>query len=48
MIEPSSSALPWLSAGSLLLILGVLIRFRGWTFLLAGYDGSSSIPDDVV
>lgn len=48
MIEPSSGALSWLSVGLLLLILGVLIRFRGWTFLLAGYDESSSIPDDVV
>jgi len=48
MIEFSSGSLPWLAAGILLLILGVLIKFRGWLFLLAGYDESSSIPDNVV
>ena len=48
MIEFSSGTLPWLAAGILLLILGVLIKFRGWLFLLAGYDESSSIPDNVV
>ncbi|MFA9518424.1 hypothetical protein ACERIT_14630 [Halopenitus sp. H-Gu1] len=48
MIEFSSGALPWLAAGILLLILGVLIKFRGWLFLLAGYDESSSVPDNVV
>jgi hypothetical protein len=48
MIELSSGALSWLAAGLFLLILGVLIRFRGWLFLLAGYDESSSVPDDVV
>ena len=48
MIEFSSGTLPWLAAGILLLILGVLIKFRGWLFLLAGYDESSSVPDNVV
>jgi uncharacterized membrane protein YidH (DUF202 family) len=48
MIELSSGGLEWLASGSLLLVAGVLIRFRGWTFLLAGYDETSSVPDDVV
>lgn len=48
MIELSSNAFQWLGVGVLLTIVGVLIKFRGWTFLLAGYDKSSSIPDDVV
>jgi hypothetical protein len=28
--------------------LGALIRFRGWTFLLTGYDEPSGASDDVV
>jgi len=28
-------------------VLGALIRFAGWTFLLAGYDETSPVPDDV-
>lgn len=48
MIELSSGTLSWFAAGILLLILGVLIRFRGWLFLLAGYDESASVPDDVI
>ncbi|GAB6862510.1 hypothetical protein ACFR97_17105 [Haloplanus litoreus] len=43
-----STALQWLSAGLVLLIAGVLIKFRGWTFLLAGYDETSPVPDEVV
>ena len=43
-----STALQWLSAGLVLLIAGVLITFRGWTFLLAGYDETSPVPDEVV
>jgi hypothetical protein len=43
-----STALQWLSAGLVLLIGGVLIKFRGWTFLLAGYDETSPVPDEVV
>ncbi|QGX93757.1 hypothetical protein EI982_02595 [Haloplanus rallus] len=48
MIELSSGTLLWFAAGILLLILGVLIRSRGWLFLLAGYDESASVPDDVI
>jgi hypothetical protein len=48
VIELSSSALEWLAVGSLVTIAGALIRFRGWTFLLAGYDESSSVPDNMV
>jgi hypothetical protein len=40
--------LEWLGVGGLLTIVGALIKFRGWTFLLAGYDETSPVPDDVV
>jgi len=43
-----STALQWLSAGLVLLIAGVLIKFRGWTFFSAGYDETSPVPDEVV
>lgn len=29
-------------------IRGALIRYRGWTCLLAGYDETSRVPDNVV
>ena len=41
-----SAALQWLGVGVLLVILGGLIRFRGWTFLIAGYDETSPVPED--
>jgi len=44
----SSEALEWLAVGGLLIIAGVLIKFRGWTGLIAGYDETSTVPDDVV
>jgi hypothetical protein len=48
MLESSSSAGPWVSAGILLVIIGTLIKFRGWTFLVAGYDEFSSVPANTV
>jgi hypothetical protein len=48
MIEFSADALEWLAVGTLLAIAGALIKFRGWTFLLAGYDETAEVPDDVV
>jgi hypothetical protein len=43
----ASKTVEWLVAGGLLTVLGALIRFRGWTFLLVGYDETSRVPDDV-
>ncbi|WP_240728566.1 class I SAM-dependent methyltransferase [Halobellus limi] len=43
----ASKTVEWLVAGGHLTVLGALIRFRGWTFLLAGYDETSRVPDDV-
>lgn len=44
-----SLAVEWFAVGALLAVLGALIKFRGWTFLLAGYDQSTSpVPDDVI
>lgn len=48
MLGLPSPALEWLGVGALLVVLGALIRFRGWTFLVAGYDATSPLPDDVV
>lgn len=38
----------WLATGAVLTAAGAMIKFAGWTFLLAGYDESSSVPEDVV
>ncbi|WP_081927086.1 hypothetical protein [Halobellus rufus] len=44
-----SLAIEWLASGALVTIFGALIRFAGWTWLLAGYsESTSSVPDDVV
>lgn len=48
MIELSSGALEWLAVGSFLVAAGALIKFRGWTFLLAGHDETAPIPERVV
>jgi len=48
VIDSSAPAVEWLAVGGLLTVVGALIRFRGWTFLLAGHDGTSPVPDDVV
>ncbi|WP_257301086.1 DUF3784 domain-containing protein [Haloarchaeobius sp. FL176] len=48
MPVPESTAVEWLAAGGIVTVGGILVRFLGWTFLLAGYDGQSAIPDDVV
>ncbi|MFB6083358.1 MAG: hypothetical protein ABEJ94_03840 [Halorientalis sp.] len=39
-----SIAVEYFGAGALLLVFGYLIRFREWTFLLAGYDETSPVP----
>lgn len=40
-------SIEWLAVGGLLTALGALIRFGGLTFLIAGYDETSSVPEDV-
>lgn len=46
-LPPNAAA--WLGAGALLVVVGYLVRFQGWTFLLAGYDDPTSpVPDEVV
>jgi hypothetical protein len=36
-------------SGLIVTLFGYLIRYRGWTFLVAGYDRStSSVPDEAV
>ncbi|SDF75266.1 hypothetical protein [Halorientalis regularis] len=47
MLGLPSIAVEFVGAGALLLALGYLIRFREWTFLLAGYDETSPVPSDV-
>lgn len=48
MFGLESTAAEWLGVGAVLVVAGALIKFRGWTFLLAGYDETSPVPDDVV
>mgnify|MGYP006302476195 CR=1 FL=1 len=49
MASIGSLALEWLASGLLVGVLGALIKFAGWTWLLAGYSESTSpVPDDVV
>jgi hypothetical protein len=48
MIGLSSGAIGWLGTGALLVVIGALIKYRGWTFLVAGYDETAPVPDDVV
>jgi hypothetical protein len=48
MIDTGSIAVEWLAAGIAVTIAGSLIKFAGWTFLVAGYDESSPVPDDVI
>jgi hypothetical protein len=45
-IPPTATG--WFGTGVLLVAIGALIKYRGWTFLLAGYDETAAIPDDVV
>lgn len=49
MIDWTSIAIEWIASGALVTALGALIKFAGWTWLLAGYSESTSpVPDDVV
>ncbi|MHB9288641.1 hypothetical protein ACKVMT_16540 [Halobacteriales archaeon Cl-PHB] len=49
MLDVGPFAAEWITAGALVTALGALIKFAGWTWLLAGYSESTSpVPDDVV
>jgi len=49
MLDGSSIAIEWIASGALVTALGALIKFAGWTWLLAGYsESTSTVPDDVV
>jgi len=49
MPSVDSLAVEWLASGALVAALGGLIRFAGWTWLLAGYDEATSpVPDEAV
>lgn len=49
MVTFGALALEWLASGLFVTVLGALIKFAGWTWLLAGYSESTSpVPDDVV
>ena len=48
MVGMSSGGVATAAAGAFVTPLGYLIKFRGWTFLVAGYDDSASVPGDVV
>jgi hypothetical protein len=43
------SAVEWLASGAFVVFLGGLVKFAGWTWLLAGYSESTpAVPDGVV
>jgi len=49
MLDIGPVAVEWLAAGAIVAMLGGLVKFVGWTWLLAGYSESTSpVPDDVV
>lgn len=48
MLDFGTLAIDWFAVGIILAVAGGLIKFRGWTFLLAGYDKTSSVPEDVI
>lgn len=48
MFDIGSIAVEWLAVGAVLAVAGSLIKFLGWTFLLAGYDETSPVPDGVI
>ncbi|MCU4717762.1 hypothetical protein [Halapricum hydrolyticum] len=49
MLDIGPLAVEWLAAGAIVAVLGGLVKFVGWTWLLAGYSESTSpVPDDVV
>ncbi|WP_436931396.1 hypothetical protein [Halosimplex halobium] len=48
MVPSSSPAVGTAAVGVVALVVGALVRYRGWTFLVAGYDETSPIPEDVV
>lgn len=48
MPVPDGLAIDWLATGALVVVLGGLIRFAGWTWLVAGYSESAAGPSDEV
>ena len=49
MLDPEPLAIEWVVSGAVVTLLGGLIKFAGWTWLLAGYSESTApIADDVV
>ncbi|CDK39156.1 DUF3784 domain-containing protein [Halorubrum sp. AJ67] len=49
MLDGGSIAIEWIASGAFVTLLGVLIKFAGWTWLLAGYSKSTSkVSDDIV
>lgn len=45
MLGASSTTTTWLATGTVVLLFAYLIRFQGWTFLIAGYDGTSTVSE---
>lgn len=48
MLDVGTIAIDWLAVGTVVAVAGGLVKYIGWTFLLAGYDETSPVPDDVV
>lgn len=42
-------AVEWLAIGAFVVLLGALVKFAGWTWLVAGYsESNAAVSDDVV
>lgn len=49
MLSLGPRVLQWVAVGAFMALLGGLMKFAGWTWLLAGYSKSTSpVPDEVV
>ncbi|MFB6150161.1 MAG: hypothetical protein ABEJ48_10905 [Halobacteriales archaeon] len=46
MPSTGAIAIDWLASGAFVMLLGGLIKFAGWTWLLAGYDESTAGVSD--
>jgi hypothetical protein len=47
MISELSAVVGWFGVGGVLLAFAYLIKIREWTFLIAGYDGSVTVPQKI-
>ncbi|MXR21834.1 DUF3784 domain-containing protein [Halobacterium bonnevillei] len=47
MIDVLTAGAEWFLIGALFVVIAYLIKVRRWAFLIAGYDETAAIPEDV-